>query len=251
MFDRLKPQNAAFLVLLAVAGVSITGIGVLLKDSSPTFFALFTTVGGTAFGSAIGISFTRIFEPSQMDSLLKVLAESNRSSVLATAEDRYADFRKPMHGYLRSRDVDGQAIWRYRLFDFGVSRTPGHLHTVVDVPRPDGKIRKFIYDGYICGHHLILIGQPVIAGSEEHVIHVFPDALTNQAGTVSGLCFVDSFDNSRLVTPTILSDKQLTSQAAPGPVTDDQFKLQTTWKSQLAQRRELNFDPDSFTATNR
>jgi hypothetical protein len=235
--------------VLALAGLLLTFLGILLRTQVPFLFNFFTCLGGTAFGSALGISFARIFEPSQIGNLLNVLAEANRSSILSAGEDRCAYFRKLMHGYLRSRDDRGRPVWRYRIFDFSVSRTPGHLHTVIDVFRPDGKERKFIYDGYLCGDHLVLIGQPAILGSEQHVVHVFPDALKVQTRSVSGFCFVDSFDNSRLVTPTILSDIKLTSQTVPGQVpAGEEHKLNDEWKSQLGQSRQLNFDPASFTA---
>jgi hypothetical protein len=242
---RLNPQSATVLILVAFIGLLFTLVGITFENR--LVYNLFTALGGTFFGSALGLSFVRIFEPSQIGALLNVLAEANRSSLLRVDESRYAPFRTRMHGYLRSRDEKGAPVWRYRQFDFGASRTPGHLHAVVDVPRPDTKIRQFIYDGYICGDHLVLVGQPAIVGSEQHVVHVFPDATTIQHGTVCGFCFVDSFDNSRLLTPSILSEAPLTSQEKAGQVpSSEHFRLNDIWHSHIGQHRQLNFDPAAF-----
>jgi len=265
----LNPQSTSFLVMLGVAGLICTVLGLALREHSfPATFC--TSLGGTAFGSALGMWFGRVFEAphkeqtdevvkalaeanrnsSQMEDLLSTLKEASRYSILATHEGRYDHFRKRLHGYLRSRDEQGGAVWRYRVFDFSVSRTPGHLHTVIEVIRPDRQIRKFVYDGYICGDHLMLVGQPAIVGSEQHAVHVFPDAVKSQRESVSGLCFVDSFDGSRLVTPSILSEQPLTTQTTAGQVpAQEEAALNKHWKLQLAQTRQLNFDPASFLAT--
>lgn len=243
----IKPQGAAALVLLALLGLTLTVFGIWVRDESPFLFNVLTALGGTAFGSALGLSFARIFDTSLVD----VLAESNRSSILATPEDSYKLLRVCWHAYLRSRDESGNAVWRYRVFDFSGTRTPGHLHTVVEVIRDNGNVHRFVYDGYICGHHLILVGQPAM-GKEEHVVHVFPDALKSQSDTLSGLCFVDSFDNSRLVAPTVLSNAPLTKPPTPGRVPADQAeKIYQIWKAQLGSQRQLNFDPGAFKAVHK
>jgi hypothetical protein len=247
IFKGLSPQSAAFLIVLAVLGVTFTTVGILLKKN-PLAANLFISLGGSALGSALSIVFVRIFEPSQLSTLVNVLTESNRSSILATDEKHYSHLRKRLHGYLRSHNEDGTSVWRYRVFDFGASFTPGHLHAVVEVPRPNGRLRKFIYDGYICGDNLVLIGQPMETGSEQHVVHVFPDALKSlQVGTISGICFVDSYDNTKLLTPTILSDGPLTSQTAPGSASETEAAtLSGIWKRQMGNARHLNFDPAAF-----
>lgn len=247
IFKGLNPQSAAFLIVLAALGVTFTTLGVLLPKGSLAS-NLFISLGGSALGSALSISFVRIFEPSQLSTLVNVLTQSNRSSILATDEKHYTHLRKRLHGYLRSHNEDGTCVWRYRVFDFGASFTPGHLHAVVEVPRPNGKVRKFIYDGYICGDNLVLIGQPMETGSEQHVVHVFPDALKSlQGGSISGICLVDSYDNAKLLTATILSDDPLTSQTAPGSVSETEAAaLSGRWKRQLGNTRQLNFDPSAF-----
>jgi hypothetical protein len=248
IFKGLNPQSAAFLVVLAVLGGTLITLGVVLETSLQFLSRLLISLGGSALGGALSISFVRIFEPSQLGTLVNVFSECNRSSILGTEEKHYSNLRKRLHGYLRSHNEDGTCVWRYRIFDFGAALTPGHLHAVVEVPWPSGEPRKFIYDGYLCGDHLALIGQPAKAGSEQHVVHVFPDALKNlQRGFISGLCFVDSYDNAKLITPTLLSEVPLITQAAAGPVAEtDAVTLAARWKSQLGASRELNFDPASF-----
>jgi len=247
IFKGLNRQSAAFLIVLAALGVTFTTLGILIKKN-PLASSLFISLGGSALGSALSITFIRIFEPSQLSTLVNVLTQSNRSSILAADEKHYTHLRKRLHGYLRSHNEDGTCVWRYRVFDFGASFTPGHLHAVVEVPRPNGKVREFIYDGYICGDNLVLIGQPMEAGTEQHVVHVFPDALkTLQGGTISGICFVDSYDNAKLLTPTIFSDEPLTGQTKPGSVSETEAAdLYDRWKRRLGQTRQLNFDPSAF-----
>lgn len=243
----LTVQGTAFLVLLAGLGLSFTVIGILLQSSSTIGFNILTSLGGTAFGSAIGMMFARIFEPSQMGALLQVLTEANRSSLLCTNSDRLNRFRVKMHGYLRSRDEQGNPRWRYRIFDFSLSRTPGHLHTIVSAHDRHGRIRKFIYDGYICGNNLILVGQPEIVDSEQHIVHVFPDGLILLKPYICGFCFVDTFDQSSIIAPTILSTEKLTAQMNPGEVPpDEQAALSDRWY-ELRKREELNFNPQVFT----
>jgi hypothetical protein len=248
-FKGLSPQSAAILVVLAALGVVFTTLGIVLDVRVPFASRLFISLGGSALGGALSISFVRIFEPSQLGSLVKILAGS---SVVSTEERHFSQFRKRLHGYLRSHNEDGTCVWRYRVFDFSTSSIPGHLHTLVTVPRPNGKARGFIYDGYICGDHLLLIGQPVETGSEQHVVHVFPDALkTMQSGLISGICFVDSYDKTKLLTPTILAEDALTTQTECGPVSDqDAATLARRWNSQMGNIRELNFDPAVFRAVN-
>jgi hypothetical protein len=247
IFKGLSPQSAAFLIVLALLGATLTASGLALRSSASFASNLFISLGGSALGSALSISFVRIFEPSQLRTLIEQSAEANRSSILSTGEEKYAFLRKRMHGYLRSRNADGSCVWRYRIFDFSASYTPGHLHAVVDVPSSQGRVRKFIYDGYVCGDHLVLIGQPMEAATEQHVVHMFPDAIKSvQYSTVSGLCFVDSYDGKKLVTPSVLSDEALTTQKVAGPVPEAEAAvIYDRWKNQMGDR-QLNLDPNTF-----
>lgn len=247
IFKGLSPQGAAFLVILAALGATLTIAGLALRDKSYFLSSVLVSLGGSALGSALSISFVRIFEPSQLKTLIETSAQANRSSLLAGGEDKYAFLRRRMHGYLRSRNGDGSSVWRYRIFDFSTSYTPGHLHAVIDVPNSKGKVRKFIYDGYVCGDHLVLIGQPMEPGTEQHVVHVFPDAVKNvPQGYVCGICFVDSYDGKKLLTPTMLAEDALTAQRSPGPVPEaDVLEIYGRWKRQMSDR-QLNFDPAAF-----
>jgi hypothetical protein len=247
IFKGLNPQSAAFLIILAVLGAVIIILGLTLRIGAPFASSLLLSLGGSALGGALSITFGRIFEPSQLRTLIDTCAESNRSSLLAAGEEKYAFLRKRMHSYLRSRNVDGSCVWRYRIFDFSASFTPGHLHTVVEVPHSKGKTRKFIYDGYVCGDHLVLIGQPMEPGTEQHVVHVFPDAIKNvQHGWIAGICFVDSYDGKKLITPTLLSDDAVTTQTVVGAASEaDALTIYDRWKTQMGDR-QLNFDPATF-----
>lgn len=252
MASRISSQGAAFLIVLAGLGIALSSLGLVLRDREPIWSAFSLSLGGSCLAVSLSITFIRVFEPSKLGELINLVAEVNRSSILSADEKRYVSFRKRFHGYLRSRSDDGHDVWRYRIFDFGASVIPGQLHAVVDVPRSVGGTRKFIYDGYICGDHLILIGQPMQVGSESHVIHIFPDAMTSlQRPAISGFCFVDSYDGRSLVTPTILSEEPLTSENEPGTVSESEADtLKVKWRSLLGDKRQLNFDPNAFNTIN-
>ncbi len=241
MKTSIKPESLIFLTTLASAGVLLIVIGTLFTLTGLAFFvSLFVTLGAAVLGTSVSLLMARYFEPSQINQLLQTIAESQEGSL--TRDDRQIQpFRIKYHGYLKSHGINGEAVWRYRVFDFTQAHTPGHLHAVVPVPQLGGTIKLFVYDGFVCGQHLILVGRATV-GAEPFVIHVFPNGCTLEGSLITGLSFVRSFDSAQLVTSTMLSNIPLTGQNSPGEVEeDDARRLDELWKLQFLKHNTFNF----------
>jgi len=237
----IKPESLIFLITLASSGVLMIVIGTLFSLGGKPFPAnLFGTLGAAILGASASLLMARYFEPSQMNQLLQMIAESHENSL--TRDDRQVQpFRLKFHGYLRSHGTSGEPVWRYRIFDFTRAHTPGHLHAIVSVPQADGSAKLFAYDGFVCGQHLLLVGRATV-GAEPFVVHVFPNGCTLEGSLITGLAFVRSFDTAQLVAPTVLSTVALTNQSTPGEVNEKAAReLTELWEAQFLKHNSINF----------
>ncbi len=237
----IKPESLIFLFSLASSGVLLIVIGTLFGPTGKQFLVtLFVTLGASVMGASVSLLMARYFEPSQLNQLLQTITESHDNSL--TRDDRQVQpFRLKYHGYLRSHGINGEPVWRYRIFDFTQALTPGHLHAIVSVPQAAHTAKLFAYDGFVCGQHLVLVGRGVV-GAEPFVVHVFPNGCTMEGTLITGLAFVRSFDSSQLVAPTMLSTVALTGQTSPGEVDVDGARhLTALWKGQFLKHNSLNF----------
>lgn len=241
----IDPKSGVFLVTLGLVGIAVIVIGALISIIGETYLvdkfvpfgkasAVYLTnasaaLGAAIFGSAISLLLARYFEPSELRHLIDLIATS-QACPLTRDESAVEPFRLRYHGYLRSHSATGEPIWRYRVFDFSRSRTPGHLHGVVNVPLPEGGSKDFVYDGFVCGEHILLVGNAV-AGAEPCVIHVFPNGCLGNTRYIAGLCFVLTFSGKQLVAPTILSQDRLVPRRDAGELSaDDGVALMNRWK---------------------
>ncbi len=237
----LKPESLTFLTILGVVGILTIAVGAFFAYTNHVFWMnAFAALGASILGAALSLFMARVFEPSQVAQLLSLIATS-RSSSLIHDDARVEGFRRCYHGYLRSQS-DGSPVWRYRIFDFTRAHTPGHLHALVDVPLPGGAAQVFVYSGYVCDDHLLLIGHPK-SGAEPPVIHVFPHGCAIEGSTIVGLAFVRCFDGVQLVAPTILSTVPLTGQSSPGPVSAaSAAALLKIWDEKFRRNNMFNVD---------
>jgi hypothetical protein len=244
--NSLKPASMAFLIILSVVGILTIVVGAFFAYTNHVFWMnAFAALGASILGASLSLLMARVFEPSQMTQVLSLIA-SSRSSSLIYDDERVVGFRRCYHGYLRSQS-DGAPVWRYRIFDFTRSHTPGHLHAIVDVPLPGGGVQLFIYNGYVCDDHLLLIGHPK-DGAEPPVIHVFPQGCAIEGTTIVGLAFVRCFDGVQLVAPSILSTVPLTKQSLPGAVDPtDAATLIKIWEGTFMRNNTFNIDTTAHT----
>jgi hypothetical protein len=238
---QVKPESTAFLVVLGIAGLFLTAIGALLGEGHVLFMNFFAALGAAIIGAATSLYLARVFEPAPMNEIYRLLSIPHNSQLL-TEDDKVRPHRQIYHGYLLSR-VPGKPQWKYRIFDFSKERRPGYLHAKVDVWVPTDKpgkedLQVYWYNGYLCApYHLLLVGRldPEL-GSEPDVVQVFPFALAAQLKVMAGLAFLETSDNTRIVTPTILSKVRQTSETDTGPVADinEQAKLLKLWEQHFA-----------------
>src|SRR5450432_2880574 len=185
MTKHLKPESAAFLITLAAAGVLLTIVGAFFSEGPHIFWTnFFTALGAAIMGAAFSLLIARIFEPSPINEIFRVMS-TMKNSPLIVDDARVRPRRQKYHGYILSHAL-GKKQWKYRVFDFTKDIRPGYLHARVDVWVPTesnknqksrGSVRNppeatsdaehkagighqvYSYDGYLCDpYHLLLVG---------------------------------------------------------------------------------------------
>lgn len=273
MRNKVKPESAAFLVVLAIAGVLLTAVGAFFAIGQHLLWMnVFTSLGAAIIGTAISLLMSRVFEPSPVGEIYHLLSIAKNLPLIAD-DEKVRPHRLKYHGYLLSHAL-GKPQWKYRVFDFTRDKRPGYLHARVDVwvpnePNPEAAptgpassddetpndIRLghqvYIYDGYLSEpYHLLLVGRldPEM-GTEPDVIHVFPFGLKIQGHVMAGLAFLETSDNKHIVTPTLLSKVRQTQECKFGPVVDphEQAKLARLWHHHFLGDFKINV-PEEYAA---
>src|SRR5258708_2648531 len=107
----VKPQSLIFLSTLAAVGVLLIGGSALLAvEDKPLLSTLSATLGAAILGAASSLLLARFFEPSQVDQILKLIAEASQCS-LARDDHKVSPFRQKYYGYLKSHTPEGEGVW--------------------------------------------------------------------------------------------------------------------------------------------
>ena len=216
-----------------VASLCIVLLGVIIETNSTLASRVLIILGSSGLGTCFGMVFGSITGASAIARITDLIETTLDSSIYAS-DERLDDLRKKWNHYLCTK-VGEEYVWRYRVIDFSLIVPSGKLVATLSVPGPDGLNHVYNLEAFISGSRLLIV-QTAASGTEESIISVYPCALQRFRSAICGFTYIQSWDGSQFLTPSLMSQSQLLDSKEPITIgtIDKKYNaiLNSTWRKE-------------------
>lgn len=215
MLDRMlekaaRRQSLIFLVATAAASVLAVVVSLLLENKF--LQQLLLAIGGGFLGACIGAFIGNLVDSSTVLQI-KSLLDRTLNTALSAKEEELSAFRCIWYHYHVTK-VDGEFVWRHRIYNFSDHQTSDKLFTTIAVDRPDASGGPVVYEieGFVLSPRLIFV-QTCRGSAEPCIVQVYPDGAMNFISIHAGFSVLQTYDMDHAVVPTLFSRRPLLPDA--------------------------------------
>jgi hypothetical protein len=226
-----------FVLYLVIWGLVLL-IGIILLIFGQ-FLATYWETAIIALGSAIlGVSLAALISSLSkwdfMREIYQTLSVSTESSPRLISNEEYIKkLRINLYKY-HVTQISGKHVWRCTTLDFAQTHIPGQLHSIlIDSVHPEGKQPKkheYSVTAGKLGESLIIIAEALNTDQAIHV-ELYPYYFKQTNVTETGILFHSTWDNTREISPCLLSPMPLFDCVKNGTVEDRiALRLDAMWR---------------------
>jgi len=230
-----------------------------------------TSIGGALFGTSLGIFVGRLANQDLAEAnrranevlvqsnqdlvkrLSKLVRESVRDSFVSD-EEKISDSRVEWHLYYVT-EMSGNAVWTHAILDFTKSQTPGRLTSTTYLLDESEKGQRYDVEAGRRDNRFIIFLRPPPISEESAATYVFPYGGFRARSPHYGVSFLETWDQTRAISPAILSRNVLHDHEDKQP--DESFgklrpeiaqSLDRQWQNEM-RRPGYSFFPRTKSAS--
>lgn len=233
--SKMKANRTLFLnIAFLVAGVSLIGWGASIQKDSIMAANVFISIGGGLMGVGFS-SITTYFNDIDILNIIK----NSLSAKITSEENAISKYRIKWYHYHLSR-MNGKYIWRFCFYDFSKSYDIGRLTSKVDVINSKGEKVIYTIEALRRGTNVVFIQYPEIQSNEEPMIEVFPFMGKHYLSPYYGMMYIESWDGTEILAPSIISEIKVQNWAKIGNVDEATgLELSKMWKQNFNDKIDI------------
>ncbi|WOB42427.1 hypothetical protein HNI00_04100 [Thermoleptolyngbya oregonensis NK1-22] len=222
-----------FLFGITLVGLALVGWGATIPSAS--YSLILSSVGGAIFGAGISLFLGDLIAKNALDEVRNVLSTSlddgfcPRESALCSKENEIISYRAKWHHYHVTRMHD-KYVWRYRIYDFSNSCSPGKLAAEIFAKDKQGREHKYIVKAGIRDGRFMIFEKAAL-GNEPVIIEIYPFMGLELQGIHSGIGTMRTWDGNNVLFPCIMSREPIINWKKEGDISEKLFAdLDRIWK---------------------
>jgi hypothetical protein len=193
---------------LLIAGLALVALG------TDRDWPIVATIGGTLFGSSIAQLLGRLTNQASEERINKLVREGVKDSFVSD-EEKLENSRIEWQLY-HVTQMDDEVVWRHTILDFTKSQTPGRLTSMTYLLDKNKNPQPYTVEAGRRDERFIVILRST-RDEESAATYVFPYMGFKPSDPHYGVCFLETWDDTRAITPTILSQKALHRHGSKQP----------------------------------
>jgi hypothetical protein len=231
--DRASPSGrliTAILTVASLAGIVAGGVISITADPKSGWWLLGSSlvgISGAVFGAVFGLSASswagndalRLVQTMLDDHAATFTHDPHRA--ILSSPDLLEPWRRKMHHY-HLTVIDGQQVWRYRVFRFDTARTSNGHSLELSLETKDPRTRLPAQYEVVLGvrDSRLLFVQQRKSGHEPSIIEVFPHGSEGFRHCVAGVAFLQNWDGGHMTTKCLISREPLIDDRREGVALD-------------------------------
>ena len=145
-------------------------------------------------------------------------------------------YRIKWHHYHLS-EMKGKYYWRYCIYDLSKSYELGRLTSRIEVKNSEGVIVGYRLEAARRGTNVIFIQYAEEQSNEEPMVEIFPLMGKHYLSPYFGMMYIESWDGTQILSPSIISNKKLFDRSKIGNIdAETGDKLSELWKENFKKR---------------